>query len=289
MPPYQYQRIAIIGASGQLGSEFRRLLGERAIAIRHSQLEISDPLSVRQALIAADPDFVINAAAYNWVDKAEDEPQVAYAVNALGPRNLALACAERSIPLLHVSSDYVFGLDARDTPYSETDTPGPLGAYGLSKLAGEYFVRSLCPQHYVVRTCGLYGHAEAVGKGNFVKTMLRLGRERGHVRVVDDQYCTPTSAADLAEALVDLIQTEAFGLYHLTNRGQTTWYDFTREIFEIANVNATIEAISTAEFGAKARRPANSLLNCDKAAGVLHGHMPPWHDAVARYLSSLNG
>lgn len=286
---FKSYEVAIIGASGQLGSEFRRLFDGRAIEIRHDQIEITDPASVHAVLSATVPSIVINAAAYNWVDKAEYEPDVAFAVNALGPRTLALACAGREIPLLHVSSDYVFGLDARDAPYSETDTPGPLNAYGLSKLAGEYFVRSLCPQHYVVRTCGLYGHAEAVGKGNFVKTILRLGRERGHVRVVNDQYCTPTSAADLAEALVDLIQTESFGLYHLTNRGQTTWYDFTREIFEIANVNATIEAISTAEFGAKARRPANSLLNCDKAAGVLHGHMPPWHDAVARYLSSLNG
>lgn len=284
MSRHPHHRIAILGASGQLGSELRRLLGDRAIAIRHSQLELADPTSIRAAFVATNPDFVINAAAYNWVDKAEDEPQAAYAVNALGPRNLALACAERSLPLLHVSSDYVFGLDAGNTPFRETDSPGPVSAYGLSKLAGEYFVRSLCPQHFVIRTCGLYGNAEAVGKGNFVKTMLRLGRERGHVRIVNDQQCTPTSTADLAAALVQLIETDAFGLYHLTNRGATTWHDFAREVFLAAKLEVTTEPISTREFGAKAPRPAYSVLNCDKAAGVLNVEMPPWQEAVTKYV-----
>jgi len=289
VPLHPHQRIAIIGASGQLGSAFRQLLGERAIPIQHSQIEISDAESIRAALMAANPDFVINAAAYNWVDKAEDEPQVAYAVNALGPRNLALVCAERSIPLLHVSSDYVFGLDVSTTPLRETDLPGPVSAYGLSKLAGEYFVRSLCPQHFVIRTCGLYGHAQAIGKGNFVKTMLRLGRERGHVRIVNDQHCTPTSTIDLAGALVELIATQEFGLYHLTNRGATTWYDFAREIFRAAGVAVTTEPITTREFAAKAPRPAYSVLNCEKAARILNVEMPAWQDAVGKYLQTLPG
>ena len=287
VPLRQYHRIAIVGASGQLGSEFRRLLGERAIAIQHSEVEITDQLSIRAALLAASPDFVINAAAYNWVDKAEDEPDIAHAVNALGPRNLAQVCAERSIPLLHVSSDYVFGLEGKTTPFRETDAPGPLSAYGLSKLAGEYFVRSLCPQHFVIRTCGLYGHAAAISKGNFVKTMLRLGRERGHVRVVHDQLCTPTSTSDLAAALVQLIETDAYGLYHLTNQGATTWYDFAREIFDAAGLAVTTEPITTREFAAKAPRPAYSVLNCEKAAGVLNLEMPSWQDAVAKYVQTL--
>ena len=287
MTRHPYHRIAIVGASGQLGWELRRLLGERAIAIRHSDIEITELLSVRATMAAAGPDFMINAAAYNWVDKAEDEPHIAYAVNALGPRNLALACAERSIPLLHVSSDYVFGLEVNETPFRETDAPGPCSAYGLSKLAGEYFVRSLCPQHFVIRTCGLYGHAEAVGKANFVKTMLRLGRERGHVRVVNDQHCTPTSTADLAESLVRLIETDAFGLYHLTNEGATTWYEFAREIFRASGSAVTSEPITTREFAAKAPRPAYSVLNCEKAAGVLNAEMPPWQDALARYLRTI--
>lgn len=263
-----------------------RLLGDRACPLRHSQIELSDAASIRAALAATNPDIVINAAAYNWVDKAEDEPQVAHAVNALGPRNLALVCAERSIPLLHVSSDYVFGLDVRETPYLESDAPGPVSAYGLSKLAGEYFVRSLCPRHFVVRTCGLYGQAESAGKGNFVKTMLRLVQERRHVRVVSDQYCTPTSTADLASALVRLIETDAHGLYHLTNRGATTWYDFAREIFRVAGLAVTTEPITTQEFGAKAGRPAYSVLNCDKATRILGAAMPTWQEAVEKYVTN---
>jgi dTDP-4-dehydrorhamnose reductase len=297
VPAFKHNRIAIIGASGQLGTELVRVLADRAIPLRHSQIEVSDASNIRAALDATNPDFVINAAAYNWVDKAEDEPHVAYAINALGPRNLALACAERSIPLLHVSSDYVFGLGSSDLPattqtttqlpYRETDLPGPLSAYGLSKLAGEYFVRALCPQHYVIRTCGLYGNAEAVGKGNFVKTMLRLGRERGHVRVVSDQHCTPTSVEDLAAALLQLIETDAYGLYHLTNQGATTWFDFAREIFRVAGLSVTTDPITTREFGAKAQRPPYSVLNCEKASTEASITMPSWQEAVARYVQSL--
>ncbi len=323
MPPFRYQRTAIIGASGQLGSELVRLLGPRAIPLKHSQIELSDPSSVRQALSAINPDCVINAAAYNWVDKAEDEPAIAYAVNALGPRNLALACAERAIPLLHLSSDYVFGLSETSsesaapqappltkggqgelpgraggiqppatqintqTPYLETVPPGPLSAYGLSKLAGEYFVRALCPRHYVIRTCGLYGDAEAVGKGNFVKTMLRLGRERGAVQVVSDQHCTPTSVEDFTVTVLKLIETDAYGLYHLTNQGATTWFEFAREIFRVAELSVTTEPITAREFGAKAQRPSYSVLDCSKAAATLGFTMPPWEEAVARYVQNL--
>lgn len=294
MPHIRYQRITVIGASGQLGSEFLRLLGPRALPLRHSQIELADPVSVRASLGEVGADFVINAAAYNWVDKAEDEPAAAYAVNALGPRNLAIACAERDVPLLHVSSDYVFGLGpagghafAHPAPFRETDLPGPVSAYGLSKLAGEYFVRALCPRHFVIRTCGLYGHAEAVGKGNFVKTMLRLGRERGHVRVVSDQHCTPTSVADLTAALATLIETDAFGLYHLTNGGATTWFDFAREIFQSAGLAVTTEPITTAEFNAKAARPQFSVLDCKKAQATAGIQLPPWQAAVARYVRAL--
>lgn len=319
MPHSRYQRIAITGASGQLGSELLRVLGDRACPLRHSQIEIADAASVRDALQSVNPDLVINTAAYNWVDKAEDEPEIAYAVNGLGPRNLALACAERAVPLLHISSDYVFGLerDSRSAahpnppltkggiggllslsgntapqtirpPCRETDTPGPLSAYGLSKLAGEYFVRGLCPQHFVVRTCGLYGNAAAVGKGNFVKTMLRLGRERGHVKVVNDQQCTPTSTTDLATALVRLIETDAYGLYHLTNQGATTWFEFACEIFRVAGMTVTTEPITTQEFGAKAQRPAYSVLNCEKIADAMGITIPSWQEAVDKYVRELD-
>lgn len=283
----KFQRIAIIGASGQLGTELLRLLGEAALPLRHADIEITDTANVRGVLGTANPDLVINAAAYNWVDKAEDEPQAAFSVNALGTRNIAMACADRSIPLLHVSTDYVFGAKPATIPYTETNQSAPVNVYGMSKLAGENFVHSICPQHFIVRTCGLYGHAAAVGKGNFVKTMLRLGREKGHVRVVNDQLCTPTSTADLAQGLLKLIETDTYGLYHLTNAGAATWHDFASEIFRAANLPVTVEPISTAEFAARARRPAYSVLNCEKVAAVIGQEMPPWQDALGRYIQTL--
>jgi dTDP-4-dehydrorhamnose reductase len=252
--------------------------------LSRTEADVSDAAGVSAALDAAKPDLVINATAYNFVDKAEDEPERAYAVNSLGPRNLAMWCANNEVPLVHVSTDYVFGLDGpRDTPYIETDLPGPLGAYAVSKLAGEAFVRAHCPQHYVVRTCGLYGRATSPGKGNFVETMLRLGKERGAVSVVDDQWCTPTSAVDLARAIARLIETGRFGLYHATNSGATTWCRLAAEVFRLAKLTVEVRPITTAEYPTKARRPPSSVLDTAKLAGVCGG-LPPWQEAVAAYL-----
>src|SRR5205085_9848553 len=176
---------------------------------------------------------VINCAAYNLVDRAEDEPDAAFAVNAWAVRELATACNELGSVLVHFSTDHVFGLDAaRRTPYAEDDPPGPVNVYGLSKLSGEYLVRALCPRHFIVRTCGLYGIWGSGGKGgNFVETMLRLAREGKPLRVVDDQECTPSYTVDIATATAALIATDRYGLYHLTNSGSCSWYDFARAIF----------------------------------------------------------
>jgi dTDP-4-dehydrorhamnose reductase len=230
---------------------------------------------------------VINAAAYNFVDRAEDERDRASAVNALGPRHLAESCASLDIPLDHVSTDYVFGQDAgRRIPYSEADHPGPLSEYARSKLAGENSVRDVCPKHFIVRTCGLYGRASSPGKGNFVETMLRLGRERGAVSVVDDQWCTPTSAVDLADAIAGLIATDNYGLYHATNAGSTTWCGFATEIFRLAGLAVDVKPITTAQFGARAGRPAYSVLDSSKLAATIGRPMRPWQEALADYLRS---
>ena len=291
-------RIALIGAAGQLGTALHRSFasspaaseqpgGWDIVPLEHRQIEITDPESVDAALSAAQPQCVINTAAYNLVDRAEDEPEAAYRVNALGPRQLALWCAARDVPLVHVSSDYVFGLAGeRNTPYTEDDPPGPQSAYAVSKLSGEYFVQAHCPRSFVVRTCGLYGRASSPGKGNFVQTMLRLGRERGTVRVVDDQFCTPTFAVDVADAIVRLIPTQAWGLYHATNSGQMTWCRLAREVFRVANLDVEVVPITTAEFGAPARRPAYSVLCCEKLQRATGCELPSWQDAVARYLAT---
>jgi dTDP-4-dehydrorhamnose reductase len=159
-----------------------------------------------------------------------------------------------------------------------------LGVYGASKLAGEYFVRALCPKHFVLRTCGLYGRGMSPGKGNFVETMLRLGAERGEVSVVDDQWCTPTSAAGLARSIALHIGTDRYGLYHATCAGSTTWRRFAEEIFRQAGMNVSVKPITTAQFGAKARRPRYSVLDCSKLATTVGRPMPPWEEALAEYL-----
>jgi dTDP-4-dehydrorhamnose reductase len=282
------RRIAVIGPNGQLGSALCRQLGEAAIRFEHDALDITQPAQVEAALDAARPEVVINTAAYNWVDKAEDEPLAAYELNALGPRHLALACRKRDVVLVHISSDYVFGLDAaRRTPYRETDCPGPQSAYAISKLAGEQFVRSHCPQSFVVRTCGLYGHAISAGKGNFVKTMLRLGAERSEVSIVDDQWCTPSSTTDVAAAIIALMATDRHGLYHATNSGGTTWARLAAEVFRVTGMTTRVKPITTHEFNAKAPRPAYSVLDCGQLAEVTGQTLPPWEEAVAAYVREL--
>ena len=282
-------RIALIGASGQLGADLHSLLGDAAVPLTHGDIEITDSDNVYDVLSGIVPDVVINAAAYNHVDQAEAEPDRAYRVNGLGPRILARYCGEHDIVLLHVSTDYVFGMDPHHTePYREVDLPGPVNAYGASKLAGEYFVRNLCQRHFVVRTCGLYGHAVLYGssKSNFVETMLRLARQQSELKVVADQRCTPTATADLARALSALIRTETYGLYHATNSDDATWFEFAREIVRLARLDASVVPTTSEEFGSKAPRPRYSVLDCRSLTEVIGFPMPSWHDALRRYLAA---
>lgn len=277
-------RIAVIGAHGQLGTALVTRLGDDAVPLTRAEIDITDAASVASALDSTAADVVINTAAYNLVDRAEEEPSQALAVNACGPRNLAAWCASNNTRLLHISTDYVFGLDTtRETPYRESDLPGPLSVYAASKLAGEHLVSAECSESCIVRTCGLYGRTPT-GKGNFVNTMLRLGRERTELRVVADQRCTPTSVDDLADGLLQILHTECRGLIHFTNSGSTTWYELTREIFRLAEIETNVHAITTAEYGAKARRPHYSVLHTGRFQQTT-GHQPPgWRDALARYL-----
>jgi dTDP-4-dehydrorhamnose reductase len=261
-----------------------RLEGQ-IVSLGRDVVDLADADCVNDALLAASPELVINAAAYNFVDRAEDEHEQAFAVNARGPWALARACAALDVPLVHVSSDYVFGRDMqRAAPYTESDAPGPMNEYGRCKLAGESFVQAVCPKHYVLRTCGLYGRAVSAGKGNFVVTMLRLGRDRGTVSVVDDQWCTPTSAGDLAGWIAELIVTNKYGLYHATNSGSTTWCRLATEIFRCAGMTVEVLPITTAQFGARANRPGYSVLDCSKLTAAIGRSLRPWKAALAEYL-----
>ena len=281
-------RILLIGAGGQLGTALSRRLPGEMMSFSSKDLDISDAGRVRQAVPAARPDLVINAAAYNFVDRAEEERERAFAANALGPRFLAEACGSLDVPLVHISSDYIFGQEAgRRTPYRESDPPGPLGDYARSKLSGEGFVQAACSRHFILRTCGLYGRATSPGKGNFVATMLRLGKERGSVSVVDDQWCTPTAAADLAGWIAELIATTQYGLYHATNSGSTTWCRLAREVFRCAGMNVDLKPITTAEFGAKAKRPPYSVLDSSKLEAAIGHRLRSWEEALAEYLKTV--
>jgi dTDP-4-dehydrorhamnose reductase len=280
-------KFAVVGAGGQLGRDLVQRLGADAVPLTRAEADLTQPAALRATLKALRPDVVVNCAAYNFVDRAESEPPAAFAVNAWGVGDLAAACRDLGCVLVHFSTDYVFGLDeTRRTPYAEADAPGPVSVYGLSKLAGEYLVRGQAPRHFVIRTCGLYGVWGSGGKGgNFVETMLRLAGQGKPLRVVDDQVCTPSYTADVAQAALALVRTGRFGLYHLRNGGSCSWYEFARGIFELAGVRADLTPITSREFGAAARRPGYSVLGM-KALEALGMPPPrPWREALAAYLA----
>src|SRR3954454_22973305 len=220
-------RIVVLGAPGQLGRDLVPRLSGEVIPLGRADVDLTDGDGLRGKLTTLRPDVVINCAAYNFVDKAESEPAAAFAVNAWAVRELAAVCRDRDATLVHFSTDYVFGLDAsRVTPLTESDPPGPVSVYGLSKLAGEYLVRATAADNLVIRTCGLYGVWGSGGKGgNFVETMLRLAGQGKPLRVVNDQWCTPSYTADVAAATVGLIRAGAVGLFHVTSGGSCSWYE----------------------------------------------------------------
>jgi dTDP-4-dehydrorhamnose reductase len=264
-------RVLVIGANGQLGWELCRRGGEQGfdiVALDLPEFDITDLSGVKKGLNKAGASLVINAAAYTAVDQAESEPELAFAVNRDGPAYVASSCAEVGIPLIHISTDYVFD-GTKKGPYSETDPVSPLGLYGKSKAAGETEVREHLPEHIILRTAWLYG---ARGN-NFVKTMLRLGKDKEVLRVVADQYGCPTYAADLAEAIWSIAAQidEGFdvmwGTYHYCGRGVTTWHGFAEKIFDLAKQHDTfmvrkVVPVTTAEYPTAAKRPKNSVLNC---------------------------
>jgi dTDP-4-dehydrorhamnose reductase len=279
-------KTAVLGAHGQLGRDLCPRLPGQVVQLTRDRIDLGRPETIADVLDAIKPDVVVNCAAYNFVDQAEREPEAAFAVNAWGVRHLAHACATLGCTLVHFSTDYVFGLDAdRRTPWEVSDAPGPVSVYGLSKLAGEYLVRSLCERHFVIRTCGLYGVWGSGGKGkNFVETMLRMAGEGKVLRVVDDQRCTPSYTADVADATVRLIETGRFGLYHVTNGGDCTWYELAGEIFRQAGVTALLSPTTTAGYPLPARRPAYSVLSSAAYRGLGLPAPRPWQEALGEYL-----
>lgn len=278
-------KVVVLGARGQLGSDLlQAMVTWKCVPFTHADIDVCDFIHTRKVLTEVSPDIVINTTAFHRVDDCEEQPEQTFRVNTYAVRNLARLCAELDCGLVHLSTDYVFGGD-QDTPYTEQDVPNPLNVYGVSKLAGEYFVRNLCPKHFVVRTSGLYGVAGASGKGgNFVETMIRMAREGKPIRVVDDQVLTPTYTKDLAHALEQLAQTKAYGLYHITSSGQCSWYRFAARIFELLGLTPDFGPATTAAFGAKARRPAYSALAHHNLTRSGCDDLRPWPEALEAYL-----
>jgi dTDP-4-dehydrorhamnose reductase len=241
---------------------------------------------VERALTAHAPRWVVNTAAFHRVDDIETkDARQAFAVNAVAVDDLARACARRGTRLLHLSTDYVFG-GGLPGPYAEDAQPAPLSVYGVSKLAGELLARQASPRHVVVRSSGLYGVAGSAGKGgNFVETMLRLDGEGKPIRVVDDQVLSPTYTADLAEAIAALLATDPpGGVYHLTNAGECSWFEFARHVFTLCGRTPKLVATTSAEYGAPARRPVRSVLRNTRAAALGVRPLPPWPQALEAYL-----
>jgi dTDP-4-dehydrorhamnose reductase len=282
-------RIVIVGALGQLGrARARRLAPQSPIA-----LDVGRPSEVDRVLDELRPDVVLNAAAFNRVDDAENRIEEAFRANALGPWALARAAERCRALVVHFSTDYVFRGDAR-APYAEDACPSPQSVYAASKLAGERLVEDVNPVHMVIRTAALYGHHGSGGKGgNFVDTMLRLGAGGKPIRVVNDQRVSPTFTEDLAAKIVELVDRwsvtrdeSLLGLYHVTNAGSATWYDFAREIFRQSAKDVVVQPISSAEFRAAAPRPAYSVLAHRHLERLGLDDLRSWQDALGDYLVS---
>jgi dTDP-4-dehydrorhamnose reductase len=270
-------KILLTGASGQLGTAMQVALVEHdVIPLTKENLDVSDFDKVQKVVKELNPECILNTAAYTNVDGAETNVHLAYAVNALGPRNLAVVAASLDIPLMHVSTDYVF--DGRSSvPYHEFDRPNPLSVYGASKLAGEEAIRELHGHHFIVRTAWLY---HIVGR-NFPKTITAMA-SRPVVRVVEDQVGSPTYAPHLASALARLLETRAYGTYHLAGRGQTTWFALTCELYRRLGIATPVEPVKTSDFPRPAPRPRFSALTTLQSPCI---ELPPWQAGVAEYAA----
>jgi dTDP-4-dehydrorhamnose reductase len=279
-------KVAVIGSTGQLGQDLLRVFGEEAVGFAHKDLDVTDEESVASAIRSAEPDWVLNTAAFHRVDDCELDPTLTFAVNTIGALNVARAAADIGGGVVFYSTDYVFGGEERerDHPYTEGDSPQPLSVYGVSKVAGEQLVMQANERHLVVRSAGLYGTATSRKGWTFPELMLNKARTDGIIRVVTDQVLSPTFTADLAQKTKELIEHKAAGLFHLTNAGECSWFEFAQGALDIARVEAKMEPIGTAQLQQRARRPSYSALATARLGEMGLSPLRPWKEALSDYL-----
>lgn len=279
------KKILITGCNGQLGRALNQRFADRTdlelVNTDVEQLDITDINKVLELTEQVKPYAIINCAAHTGVDACETQEELAYRINAIGPRNLSIAATRYGAKMVQISTDYIFSGNG-DKPYIEFDAPGPQGVYGRTKLAGENFVKEFSKEYFILRTAWLYGDGK-----NFVKTMLRLSETNDTVRVVGDQFGTPTSAKELAKAIDYLLLTDNFGVFHATCEGECSWADFTEEIFRLAGKTTGVSRITTEEFGAKAPRPAYSVLDNYMLRLTTDFKFAQWQDAIAEYMKEM--
>jgi dTDP-4-dehydrorhamnose reductase len=282
-------RVAVIGANGQLGSDvclaFQRN-GDEVAVLTHSDLELSSAPSVDAALTATGAEFVVNAAAMHHVEKCQSDCGSALQINAIGAKNVAEWARRGDVPVVYISTDYVFD-GKKSSPYLETDAANPLNAYGISKLAGEHFTATTAEKHFIVRVSAIYGHHPCRAKGglNFVELMLKLARERDEVRVVSEEFVSPTPTVQIAEQVVVLSRSDRYGLYHATAEGSCSWYEFAREIFDATGTRVRVAKASASEFPAKVARPSYSVLENGALKSAQMNVYTHWREGLHNYLA----
>ena len=282
-------KVVVIGGNGQLGHDVTRAFAEEGHAVTsltHQNVEVSSLESVRESLKELQPQTVVNTSAFHHVEKCEAEPALAFAINAVGARNLAQVTKEAGAALIHMSTDYVFD-GRKNSPYVEEDMPVPLNVYGNTKLSGEFFVRCTNPRHFIVRTSAIYGANPCRAKGglNFIELMLKLSQERKELRVVDDEFVTPTPTAQIARQLVALSRSSDYGLYHATAEGSCSWFEFAAAIFELTKIRIALEPARPGEFPAKVPRPKYSVLENKELKSKSLNIFTHWKEGLETYLA----
>lgn len=278
-------KVLVTGVKGQLGYDVVNELEKRgleAVGVDIQEMDITDADSVNSVMGEAAPDAVIHCAAYTAVDAAEDNVEICRKVNAGGTQNIANMCRKLDIPMIYISTDYVFDGQG-ERPWLPDDERAPLNVYGQSKYEGELAVQNTLDKYFIVRIAWVFG----LNGKNFIKTMLNLGKTRDHLTVVNDQFGSPTYTYDLARLLVDMIQTDKYGIYHATNEGICTWYEFACEIFRQAGIDVQVTPVTADQYPAKAKRPSNSRMSKDKLEENGFERLPSWKDALGRYLKEL--